>query len=274
MMKVAVCGACGRMGRLMVKLISEQPDMQVVAAIDAPQTPHAGKDAGELAGIEKLGVEVAGAERLVEVLRSTKPDVLVDFTNAEAAVQNIRAAAAEGVSVVVGTTGFTPEQRAQLEEAIKRGGIKAVVSPNMSVGVNVFFKLVEQAAKLLGKDYEVEIVEAHHSHKLDSPSGTALRAAEIVAREFKLGKEQIKCGRPAGRQPRRKGDIYIHSIRAGDIVGEHTVTFVAPGERVELVHRAHSRETFAAGAVRAIRHVIERGKSGVMQDMQDVLGLK
>jgi len=273
MIKVAVCGACGRMGRLLVRMISEQPDMKVVAAVDAPKTPSAGKDAGELAGVGELGVKIVGAEHLAGALREIKPDVLVDFTNAEAAVQNVRISAGEDVAVVVGTTGFTPKQQEEIEEAIKKSNIAAVVAPNMSVGVNVFFKLVGEAARLLGSGYDVEILEAHHIHKADSPSGTALRAAEIIAKEFGWGKENIKCGRPAGKQPKAKGEIYIHSIRAGDIVGEHVVTFAAPGERVEIVHRAHSRETFAAGALKAIRHVIEKGEPGTVQDMGDVLGL-
>jgi 4-hydroxy-tetrahydrodipicolinate reductase len=254
-------------------MISEQPDMKVVAAIDAPKTPQVGRDAGELAGAGKLGVEVVGAERLAEVLRENKPDVLVDFTNAEAAVQNVRVAAQEKIAVVVGTTGFTPKQLAGIKNSIEKSNIPAVMAPNMSVGVNVFFKLVGEAARLLGDGYDVEIIEAHHRHKIDSPSGTALRAAEIIAKELGLGKESIKCGRLAGRQPRAKGEIYIHSLRAGDIVGEHIVTFAAPGERVEIVHRAHSRETFAAGTLKAVRYVVERGKPGVVQDMRDVLGL-
>jgi len=274
MIKVAVCGACGRMGRLLIRMISEQLDMKVVAAVDAPKTPAAGKDAGELAGVGKLGVKIVGAEHLARTLRETKPDVLVDFTNAEAAVQNVRVASEGGVAVVVGTTGFTPKQQAEVAEIVKKKKIAAVVAPNMSVGVNVFFKLVGEAARSLGSGYDVEIVEAHHMHKADAPSGTALRAAEIIAKEFGLGKESIKCGRPAGKRPRAKGEIYIHSIRAGDIVGEHVVTFATPGERVEIVHRAHSRETFAAGALKAIRHVVKKGKLGIVQDMQDVLGLR
>jgi len=261
------------MGRLVIREVASQPDMQVVAAMDAPGTSLAGQDAGELAGVGRLGVQVVGAERLSEALRDSKPDVLVDFTIAEAAVKNVRAAAEQGVAVVVGTTGFTPEQRAEMEGVIKRAGIAAIVAPNMSVGVNVFFKLVGEAARLLGRGYDVEIVEAHHAHKADAPSGTALKAAEIIAREFGLGSESIRCGRPAGRRARGKGEIYIHSIRAGDIVGEHIVTFATPGERLELVHRAHSREAFARGAMGAIRYVVAKGKPGMIQDMRDVLGL-
>lgn len=258
MIRVAVCGACGRMGKLIVRQISKQADMKLVAAVDAPGTPSAGEDAGEIAGVGKLGVKIVGADKLAEALKQSKPDVLVDFTKADAAVQNVKTASEVGVCVVVGTTGFTAEQRAEAEEAIKKGKIRAVISPNMSIGVNVFFKSVGETAKMLGSNYGVEIVEAHHVHKRDAPSGTARRAAQIIAGEFGWSEDKIK----------------IKSIREGDIVGEHTVIFSTPEERVEIIHRAQSRETFAAGAMKAVRHVVERGKPGVMQDMQDVLGLR
>lgn len=258
MIRVAVCGACGRMGKLIVRQISKQADMKLVAAVDAPGTPSAGEDAGEIAGVGKLGVKIVGADKLAEVLKQSKPDVLVDFTKADAAVQNVKTASEVGVSVVVGTTGFTAEQRAEAEEAIKKGKIRAVISPNMSIGVNVFFKSVSETAKMLGSNYGVEIVEAHHVHKRDAPSGTARRAAQIIAGEFGWSEDKIK----------------IKSIREGDIVGEHTVIFSTPEERVEIIHRAQSRETFAAGAMKAVHHVVERGKPGVVQDMQDVLGLR
>ncbi len=257
MIRVAVCGACGRMGRLIIRQIAKQDDMKLVAAIDAPGTPSAGEDAGELADVGKLGVKIVGAGELAEVLKQSKPDVLVDFTKADATVQSVKIASAAGVSVVIGTTGFTEGQRAEIEKAIKAGKIRAVISPNMSVGVNVFFKSVRETARMLGNDYGVEIVEAHHIHKRDAPSGTARRAAQIIAEEFGWSEDKIK----------------IESIREGDIVGEHTVIFSTPEERVEIIHRAQSRETFAAGAVKAVRHVVEKGKPGVVQDMQDVLGL-
>ncbi len=258
MIRVAVCGACGRMGRLIVRQVAKQADMELVAAIDALGTPNAGKDAGELAGVGGLGVKIVGADKLAEALRRSKPDVLVDFTKADAAVQNVKTASEVGVSVVVGTTGFTAEQWVEMEEAVKKGKIRAVISPNMSVGVNVFFKSIEKTARMLGSDYGVEIVEAHHVHKRDAPSGTARRAAQIIAREFNWSEDKIK----------------IKSIREGDIVGEHTVVFFTPEERFEIIHRAQSRETFAAGAMKAIRHIVENGKPGIVQDMQDVLGLQ
>ena len=274
MIGVAVCGACGRMGKAVIKKIFEQRDMRLVAAIDAPGTPLAGSDAGELAGIGKLSVPISGAERLKEVLKRTKPAVLVDFTRAEATVQNVETAASLRIPVVVGTTGFSAKQIEKLRNSVKRAEIAAVVAPNMSVGVNVFYKLVAEAARSLGKDYDVEIVETHHSGKVDSPSGTALQTAKLIAQALGLSERKIKCGRPAGRTPRRKGEIYVHPIRAGDVIGEHAVVFAAPGERVELLHRAHSRETFAEGVMKAIRFVAKGGRPGVIHDMQEVLGLK
>jgi 4-hydroxy-tetrahydrodipicolinate reductase len=243
------------MGRLIVRQVAKQNDMKLVAAIDAPGTPSAGEDAGKLAGVSKLDVKIVGADKLVEVLKQSKPDVLVDFTRADTAVQNVKIASEAGVSVVVGTTGFTADQLAEMEGAIKKWEIRAVISPNMSVGVNVFFKSVEETAKMLGGDYGVEIMEAHHVHKRDAPSGTARKAAQIIAKVFGWNEDEIK----------------IKSIREGDIVGEHTVIFSTPEERVEIIHRAQSRETFAAGAMKAIRHIVEKGKPGVVQDMRDVL---
>jgi 4-hydroxy-tetrahydrodipicolinate reductase len=258
MILVAVCGACGRMGKLIVRQISKQKDMKLVAAIDAPSTSEIGKDAGQLAGVGKLGVNIFGADKLPGMLKKSKPDVLVDFTNAAAAVQNVKTAAEACVAVVVGTTGFTEEQRRSIERTIKDKNIPAVVSPNMSVGVNVFFKSIEETAKMLGSDYDVEIVEVHHVHKKDAPSGTAKEAAQILAKALGRSEDSIR----------------IKSIREGEVVGDHTVIFSTPEERLEIVHRAQSRETFAAGAMKAIRHVTKKGKPGVVQDMQDVLSLR
>ena len=257
MIRVVVCGACGRMGGLVVRQMYRQRDMKLVSAIDAHDAPDIGKDAGELAGVGELGVVVVGADKLAGILRQTKPDVLVDFTNANASVQNIRAASEAGVSLVIGTTGFTAEQLAEIERVIRGKNIRAVISPNMSVGVNVFFRLVEAAAKMLGNDYGVKIVEAHHVHKKDAPSGTAKKAAQIVAKALRRDEDSIK----------------IKSIREGEVIGDHTVIFSTPLERVEVTHRAQSREIFAAGAVKAIRHVVEKGTPGVVQDMWDVLAI-
>lgn len=258
MIRVAVCGACGRMGRLIIKQISDQPDMKLVAAIDAPGAPDEGKDAGEIAGVCKLGVEIVGADKLAKILSSSKADVLIDFTTPTATVQNVKIAAGARVPVVVGTTGLTQQQRAEIEETVKKSKIRAVVSPNFSVGVNVFFKSAQQTTKLLGKDYNAGIMEVHHVHKKDAPSGTALKAAQIIAKELGLSADEIK----------------IKSIREGEVVGTHIVTFSNPYEEIEITHRAKNREVFAAGAIKAARYVTTKGKPGVIQDMQDVLGLR
>ncbi|MEM2878752.1 MAG: 4-hydroxy-tetrahydrodipicolinate reductase [Candidatus Hadarchaeales archaeon] len=258
MIGVVVCGACGRMGQLIIRSISRQRDMKLVGAVDAPGCQDIGKDAGEMTGAGRLGVKIVGADDLASVIRKSKPDVLVDFTNATAAVENIKTAADEGVSVVVGTTGFTKDQFRTISRAIRRSRIRAVISPNMSVGVNVFFRSVENTARMLGDEYDVEIVEVHHIHKKDAPSGTAKKAAQMIARALK----------------KDAGEIKIRSIREGEIVGDHTVIFSRPEERIEVTHRAHSREAFAAGVIRAIRYVVKSGKPGVVHDMQDVLGLK
>ncbi|MEM3452876.1 MAG: 4-hydroxy-tetrahydrodipicolinate reductase [Candidatus Hadarchaeum sp.] len=258
MIRVAVCGAAGRMGRLIVRQVASQKDMKLVAAVDVPEHPMMGKDAGLIAGAQKLGVNLVESTKLSEVLKKAKPHVLVDFTVAEASVQNIKAASRAKVAVVVGTTGFTEQQRKELERTIKRSGIRAVISPNFSVGVNVFFKLAREAAAILGRDYEPSITEVHHVYKKDVPSGTALKAAEEVAKELGIDPEEIK----------------IKSIREGEVVGDHTLVFSDPFEALEITHRAKSREVFAAGVMRAIRYVLKKGKPGIIRDMQDVLGLR
>lgn len=272
MIKVAVCGACGRMGQRIIKAISGQDGMEVVAAIDKPGTPKAGEDIGELTGTGELGVEVIGADKIGETLKESKPDVLVDFTVAEAAVQNVKSAAGTSTPVVVGTTGFSDEQRDEMKEAVQTGEIPAVIASNMSVGVNVFFKLVEEAAEKL-ENYDMELVEAHHNQKLDAPSGTALTAARIAAEASgKNFEEAAKFGRGRGELGERpEEEIGIHSIRGGDIAGEHDFILAGPSERLELVHRAQSRQAFVGGVIKAIRHVTEKGEPGKVQDMQDVL---
>ncbi|MEM2890276.1 MAG: 4-hydroxy-tetrahydrodipicolinate reductase [Candidatus Hadarchaeum sp.] len=258
MIRVAVCGAAGRMGRLIVRQVASQKDMKLVAAVDVPEHPMMGKDAGLIAGVQKLGVNIVEATKLSEVLRKAKPHVLVDFTAAEASVQNVKIASRAKIAVVVGTTGFTEQQRMELEKMIKRSGIRAVISPNFSVGVNVFFKLAREAAAILGGDYEPSITEVHHVYKKDAPSGTALKAAEEVAKELGIDPEEIN----------------IKSIREGEVVGDHTLVFSNPFEALEITHRAKSREVFAVGAMKAIRYVVKKGKPGAIRDMQDVLGLR
>jgi 4-hydroxy-tetrahydrodipicolinate reductase len=263
MINAAVLGACGRMGSLIIENITCSTNMQLVAAFDIG---NIGKDAGEFAHVGNLGIQISDVKDLETVLKKTQADVLIDFTAAGATVVNAPIAAGCGVNLIIGTTGITPEQRVVIDEAIQKNHISAVISPNYSVGVNVFFKIVREAAKYLA-DYDVEIIEAHHNQKKDAPSGTALRAADVISEA--LGGKEYAYGRE-GIAPRGK-EIGIHAVRGGDITGDHTVLFVGNSERVEVRHMAHSRQIFAKGAVRAAEWICEQ-KPGIYS-MDNVLGL-
>jgi 4-hydroxy-tetrahydrodipicolinate reductase len=264
MIKVAVTGACGRMGMLIIENILRSGNMKLVTAIDVTNT---GKDIGEVMRQGKLDVRVGDAKDVENILGKSKPDVLIDFTIAEAAVKNVTAGARNKVNLVVGTTGFTQEQRKIMEDTIKSNGVAAVIAPNFSIGVNVFWGLLAEAAKRLS-DFDVEIIEAHHNQKKDAPSGTAVKAAEVISKT--LGGKELVYGRQ-GISPRQK-EIGIHAVRGGDIVGDHTVLFAGDGERIEIKHQAHSRQAFAKGAVRAAEWVCS-ARPGVYE-MADVLGIK
>ncbi|HEY3361602.1 MAG TPA: 4-hydroxy-tetrahydrodipicolinate reductase [Methanosarcina sp.] len=263
MINVAVLGACGRMGSLIVENVTNSADMQLVAAFDIN---NFGRDAGEFAHVGNLGVQISDVKNLETVLKESRADVLIDFTVAGATIVNAPIAARAGVNLIIGTTGLTPEQRAVIDDAIKEGQVSAVISPNYSVGVNVFFKIIKEAAKYLA-DYDIEIIEAHHNQKKDAPSGTALRAADIISEA--LGGKEYVYGRE-GVAPRGK-EIGIHGVRAGDITGDHTVLFAGNSERIEIKHMAHSRQIFAKGAARAAEWVYKQ-KPGIYS-MDNVLGL-
>jgi len=253
MTRIAIAGALGRMGTLIIQEAAKAKDMQLVAGLDAIGAGAA------LPG----GVIVKDASQLESVLRESRPDVLIDFTIAKAAVNNVCTAAGLGINLVVGTTGFSQEQHSQMKNAID-GHVAAVITPNFSLGVNVFWKLVADAAAAL-KDYDIEIIEAHHNQKKDAPSGTAL--ATVQAIKMALGEKEIVYGRE-GVMPRGK-EIGVHAVRGGDIVGDHTVLFAGSGERLEIRHQAHSRTAFASGAVRAAEWVV--GKEPGIYSMADVL---
>ncbi len=273
MIKIAVTGANGRMGTKIIKNILKQDDMEVVAALGSPDTPLEGKDVGEVIGVGNVGVPINGAQKLFEVLKEKRPDVLVDFTRAHIATNNIKISAVCGVNVVVGTTGLSYEQLAEIREAVEKNRIKAVISPNMAIGVNVFFKVIEDLAKILN-DYDMEIIEAHHQHKADAPSGTALKAYEIMAQALGRDKDDTFVhGRQGMVGERTPGELGIHAVRGGDIIGDHTVLFAGEGERIEIIHRAHSRQSFVTGAMKAVRYVIQ-APDGVVCDMGDVLGVE
>lgn len=253
MIKVAVTGALGRMGTLVIQEVAKAEDMRLVAGLDVVG-----------AGRHLQGdVAVSDAAELRDVLKLARPDVLIDFTAASASVQNVLTAAEMGVNLVVGTTGFSPEQHASMKKAID-GRVSAVISPNFSVGVNVFWRLISVAAEAL-KDYDIEVIEAHHNQKKDAPSGTALATVDVLKKA--LGDVEVVHGRE-GIKPREK-EIGVHAVRAGDIVGDHTVLFAGPGERLEIKHQAHSRTAFASGAVRAARFVV--GREPGIYSMADVL---
>lgn len=258
MTRIAITGALGRMGTLVIQEAARIEGMELVAGLDAV---GAGKP---LPG----GVLVKDSSQLEQVLKETRPDVLIDFTIAKAAVKNVCTAASLGVDLVVGTTGISSEQHSEMREAIE-GNVAAVITPNFSVGVNLFWKLVaDAAAALKGYDFDIEIIEAHHNQKKDAPSGTALATLEAIRRaRGESDLSEVVYGRN-GIMPRGK-EIGVHAVRAGDIVGDHTVLLAGPGERLEIRHQAHSRAAFASGAVRAATWVVGR-KPGIY-GMADVL---
>jgi 4-hydroxy-tetrahydrodipicolinate reductase len=267
MIRVVVAGAAGRMGGHIIRAVRGEPGMTLAAATERPGF-QSGADAGTLAGVGALGVPVQGDLRQA---LAAGADVVVDFTAFEASTAHAEIAAESGVAVVIGSTGFTEEARARVAGAARR--VPIVLSPNMSVGVNVLFALVRQAASVLGDAYDVEILEMHHKKKKDAPSGTAVRlaevAAEALARDPARDLRYARQGMIGERTPR---EIGVQTLRGGDVVGEHTVFFAGEGERLELTHRATSRDQFARGAVRAARWVV--GKPPGLYDMGDVLGLR
>ena len=267
MTRIAVAGAAGRMGKALIEAVGQAEGCELTAAIERPGSSLVGADAGELAGLGRLGVAVSGdLEAVVDAF-----DVLIDFTLPEATAGHVEACRAAGRKMVIGTTGMDEAQRGQIAAAAEETAI--VFAPNMSVGVNLSLKLLEMAARVLGDDVDVEIVEAHHRHKVDAPSGTALRMGEVVADT--LGRDLSECavyGRQGRTGERDRKTIGFETIRAGDIVGEHTVMFAGIGERLEVTHKASSRLTFAKGAVRAAAWLDPHGRG--LFDMQDVLGLK
>ncbi|MBP3385365.1 MAG: 4-hydroxy-tetrahydrodipicolinate reductase [Candidatus Methanomethylophilaceae archaeon] len=263
MTRVALVGACGRMGSLIIRRVLATEGMEVSAAFDLV---NIGKDIGEVVGVGKLDVPVSDSKDLAAVLKESKTDVLVDFTIAAATAVNAPIAAEAGVNLIIGTTGLTAEQKTNITEAVIKNNVAAVISSNYSIGVGVFFKLIRDATRYLGEDYDVEILEAHHNQKKDAPSGTAVTAAEIISKE--LGGREYAYGRE-GICPRGK-EIGIHAIRGGDIVGDHTVMYIGNSERIEIRHQAHSREIFVGGAVLAAGWVVNQ-KKGVVYEMADVL---
>ena len=265
-LNMTIAGSSGRMGRALLEAVNQASDMRLVAALERSGSPYLGKDAGELIG---ASCGVAVTDDIVAAL--SESNVLIDFTRPEGTLAHLAVCRARNVKMVIGTTGFSAEQKEELKEAAKE--IAIVFAPNMSVGVNVTFKLLQIAAKALNEGYDIEIIEAHHRHKVDAPSGTALRMGEIVAESLDRDLEEVSVyGRHGVTGERLPATIGFSTVRGGDIVGDHTVMFAGTGERIEISHKASSRANFAVGALRAARFLADK-ESGLF-DMQDVIGLR
>lgn len=264
--KIVIAGVSGRMGHALLEGVFADEALELYGALDRPESPQIGRDAGDTFG-KATGVKVTSD--IVAALKGA--DALIDFTRPEATMQYLKACVQTGVKHIIGTTGLTLEQKTRIEAASKKTAI--VFAPNMSVGVTMLINLVEQAAKALGDGYDIEVVEMHHRHKVDAPSGTALRLGEAAAKG--IGKSLQDCAvyaREGVTGERPAGTIGFATLRGGDVVGDHTVIFAGTGERVEITHKASSRATFAQGALRAAKFL--RDKNNGLYDMRDVLGLK
>jgi 4-hydroxy-tetrahydrodipicolinate reductase len=264
--RVAIAGASGRMGRMLIEAALKDEGVVLAAAFDRPGNPFVGRDAGELVGAA-CGVAIGDDARAA----IAAADCLIDFTRPEGTLAHLVLAEERGKAMVIGTTGFSTEDKARI--AAFSEGIPVVFAPNMAVGVNAVFKLLEVAARILDSGYDVEIIEAHHRFKVDAPSGTALRMGEVVARE--LGRDLAQCaiyGREGLTGERKAETIGFSTIRGGDVVGDHTVLFAGLGERIEITHKSGSRMPYALGALRAARFLA--GRQAGLFDMQDVLGLR
>jgi len=265
MIKVIVAGAAGRMGGRIIHMLEGVSGLELAGAFEKTGHPAVGQDIGEVVGLPRKGITVAGS--LAEVL--PQGDVLIDFTHPEVSLEHLKQAA--GKAVVIGTTGFSAPQMVQIMEAAQHA--RVVLAPNMSVGVNLMFKVVADIAQILSSGYDVEIVEAHHRLKKDAPSGTAMKLAQVIAAALERDLDQVGVYERKGMIGQRTdAEIGIQTVRAGDIVGEHTVIFGGIGERLEIIHRAHNRDNFARGAVRAAAWIVNQPQG--LYDMQDVLGLK
>lgn len=272
MVHVVITGCSGRMGSAILRLVRDEEALQLAGATDRKGSPSIGLDAGLVARLGPLEIEVV--DDLSRCLAGVKarPAVVIDFTSPEASLAHARACAAAGVALVVGSTGFTAEAKAQVAQVATT--IPVVMAPNMSVGVTLMLRLVAEAARILGPRFEPELMEIHHRHKKDAPSGTALRLAEVVADALATQESRpaLRTAREGLVGERTRDEIGVMALRGGDVVGEHTVFFLGDGERLEITHRATSRDTFAAGAVRAAQWVATRPPG--LYDMLDVLGLQ
>lgn len=267
MKHIAVTGAAGRMGTAIISAIRATVGAELVGALEREDSPFLGRDALEATSGEKCGVRITNNREKA----FKKADVIIDFSAPDASIKNLEDAVNTGKALVIGTTGFSLSQRELIKELSAK--TRVVMAPNMSVGVNLLLKIVHDVSKVVGNDYDIEIIEAHHRHKKDAPSGTAVKIAEVIAAALERDLEKVAVYERKGIiGERRPEEIGIQSIRAGDIVGDHTVIFGGLGERIEITHKASSRDTFAVGAVKAAIWLID--KPNGLYDMQDVLGLK
>jgi len=267
MINVIVAGAAGRMGSRLIALIKESPALTLAGALEGKGHHALAADAGEVAGVGKMGVPVT--DDLLSLLE--QGEVVIDFSAPEATLGHLRAVAQQRRAMVIGTTGFSAAQLEELKSLARQ--VPCVCSPNMSVGVNLIYKVIGEMARTLGEEYDIEVIEAHHRLKKDAPSGTALKIAEVLAQAVNRDLDQVGVYARRGLVgERKKQEIGIQTIRAGDIVGDHTVLFGGMGERIEVTHRASSRDTFARGALRAARWVVKQSPG--IYDMMDVLNLK
>ena len=267
MINVVISGAGGRMGRRLIDLVNTDEELQLVGAVEGDDHPDLGRDAGEVGGCGSIGVKLTSD--LSAVVDGA--DLVIEFSLPEPSMAHMRTASERGKAVVVGTTGFTEADRAEIVQLASK--MPCFMAPNMSLGVNVVLKILKDAAPLLAEGYDVEIVEAHHRYKVDAPSGTALRMAEVIAEALGRDLDKVAAMGRSGITGERDGEtIGIQALRAGDIVGEHTVIFGGLGERVEITHVAQSRDNFARGALRAARWIVNQPPG--LYDMQDLLGLK
>ena len=264
MIRVAITGVCGRMGRCLTRGIAQHRNMQLVGAVQYPSHPQIGSDAGVVAGISEIGVPITG--KLEDVLH--RSDVVIEFSKPEATLDHLQHVVDADKAMVLGTTGFTADELATLQALASQ--IRCVMAPNMSLGVNVMLQALELIAKTLGNDYNIEVIEAHHNHKADSPSGTALRVAETLTTALEQDLDEAGVyGRHGIVGARPKKQIGIHAVRGGDIAGDHTVLFATEGEQLSVIHRAHSPEAFAKGAIRAAEWIIDAPKG--LYDVSEVL---
>ncbi len=275
MVNIAIMGSDGAMGRLVTTVCMQDSDVKIVAGFTIESSPNVGMDLGLLTGGKALGVNIQPMKDFKNTMQAIKPDVLIDFTLPEGTETHTKWAIGEGIPAVIGTTGLSAGFLTWVAQEVKKKGITAIISSNFSTGMNILFKISAELAKLL-RAWDIEIIEAHHHRKKDSPSGTAISIAQSIAVALGVKLDDVaKYGRDKGVNPRKLGDkeIGIHAIRAGDIVGDHTVLYGGPGERIELVHRVQSREAFAQGAIKAAKYIAKNPKLGKVITMQDVLGL-